>query len=150
MKPTQPQSHTKIITKFYILDLPSYCTILGIDFLSIHNPTINYSTKDLVFQSNLWISNCLILPSSFILLDKQNLIKKLILIFKIFNLSNSFLSKTSSMKYILMNYHNVDFMTTKSIYSLYSTSLRINLPLDRERIYNFQKIHWWKLSKSIH
>lgn len=51
--------------KFYVLDLPSYCAILGTDWLSIHNPTINFGTKELSFKSNHCVSNCLMLPSSF-------------------------------------------------------------------------------------
>jgi len=52
-------------TKFYIVDLPSYCAILGTDWLYTHNPTINFTNKELSFKSNHCISNCLILPNTF-------------------------------------------------------------------------------------
>ena len=53
-------------TEFYIVDLPSYCGILGIDWLVTHNPTINFTTKEITFNSNYCLSNCLILPNSFV------------------------------------------------------------------------------------
>jgi len=52
-------------TKFYVVDLPAYCAILGIDWLETHNPTINFTWKELSFNSNHCISNCLALPSTF-------------------------------------------------------------------------------------
>eukprot|EP00833_Pecoramyces_ruminatium_P008767 jgi/Orpsp1_1/1182799/evm.model.c7180000082704.1 len=51
--------------EFYIVDLPSYCAILGTDWLFTHNPTINFVTKELSFKSGQCISNCLLTPSSF-------------------------------------------------------------------------------------
>ncbi len=52
-------------TKFYILDLPSYCAILGIEWLTTHNPTINFASKELSFNSNHCVSNCLAVPGTF-------------------------------------------------------------------------------------
>ena len=52
-------------TTFYVVDLPAYCALLGIDWLETHNPTINFTTKELSFNSNHCISNCLALPSTF-------------------------------------------------------------------------------------
>ena len=51
--------------KFYVIDLPSYCAILGVDWLSTHNPSINFATKELAFKSNHCVSNCLVIPSTF-------------------------------------------------------------------------------------
>jgi hypothetical protein len=51
--------------EFYIVDLPSYCAILGTDWLFTHNPTINFVTKELSFKSSNCISNCLLTPNSF-------------------------------------------------------------------------------------
>jgi len=52
-------------TKFYIVDLPSYCAILGADWLSTHNPTIDFSSRTLQFKSNYCIKNCLVIPNTF-------------------------------------------------------------------------------------
>jgi len=67
-------------TQFYIVDLPSYCAILGTEWLSKHNPIINFKNKDLNFNSNYCIENCLVLPSTFTtfvsdpkLLQKKNI-----------------------------------------------------------------------------
>ena len=61
---------------FYVVDLPSYCAILGIDWLETHNSTINFVSKELSFKSNYCISNCLVLPSAFTTYVTLNTIKK--------------------------------------------------------------------------
>ena len=61
---------------FYVVDLPSYCAILGIDWLETHNSTINFVSKELSFKSNYCISNCLVLPSAFTTYVPLNTIKK--------------------------------------------------------------------------
>jgi len=50
-------------TKFYIVDPPSYCAILETYWLTKHNPTLNFSTKELTLNSNYSKSNGLLLPS---------------------------------------------------------------------------------------
>ncbi len=55
----------KCLVQFYVVDLPSYCAILGTDWLASHNPTINFSKKELSFDSNYCTSNCLVLPTTF-------------------------------------------------------------------------------------
>ena len=49
--------------EFYIVDLSSYCAILGTDWLFTHDPTINFVNKELSFKSSQCISNCLLTPS---------------------------------------------------------------------------------------
>ena len=51
--------------QFYIVDLPSYCAILGADWLFTHNPTIDFSSNSLQFNSNHCINNCLVIPNTF-------------------------------------------------------------------------------------
>lgn len=51
--------------EFYVVDLPSYCVILDIDWLFTHNPSINFVTKELSFKYSQCISNCLLTLSSF-------------------------------------------------------------------------------------
>jgi len=53
-------------TEFYVVDLPSYCGILGIEWLTTHNPLIDFQNKKITFNSNYCLSNCLTLPNSFI------------------------------------------------------------------------------------
>ena len=55
----------KCKTQFYVVDLPSYCAILGFEWISTHNPNINFKNKTLSFNSNHCIENCLIIPSTF-------------------------------------------------------------------------------------
>ena len=55
----------KCETKFYVMDLPSYCAILGSEWLCNHNPTIDFKNKKLKFMSNYCIENCLSVPSTF-------------------------------------------------------------------------------------
>jgi len=55
----------KCETKFYVVDLPSYCALLGSNWLSTHNPTIDFKDKKLKFMSNFCIENCLSVPSTF-------------------------------------------------------------------------------------
>ncbi len=50
-------------TTFYLVDLPSYNCLLGSDWLVLHNPTINFSNKDINFVSNYCLSNCITTPS---------------------------------------------------------------------------------------
>ena len=52
-------------TKFYVVDLPSYCAILGTEWLITHNPTIDFTSNKLSFKSNHCIANCLVIPSNF-------------------------------------------------------------------------------------
>jgi len=52
-------------TQFYVVDLPSYCAILGTEWLFTHNPTIDFTSNKLFFKSNYCIANCLVIPSSF-------------------------------------------------------------------------------------
>jgi len=63
-------------TSFYVVDLPSYCAILGIDWLETHNPIIDFASKELSFKSNYCISNCLVLPRAFTTYVPLNTIKK--------------------------------------------------------------------------
>jgi len=58
-------------TEFYIVDLPPYCGILGIDWLATHNPSINFTTKEIGFNSNYCLSNCLTLSNSFVANSKN-------------------------------------------------------------------------------
>ena len=46
-------------TQFYVVDLSSYCAILGTEWLITHNP------NKLSFKSNHCIANCLVIPSNF-------------------------------------------------------------------------------------
>ncbi len=55
----------KCKTQFYVVDLPSYCAILGFEWISSHNPNIDFKNKTLKFNSNHCIENCLVIPSSF-------------------------------------------------------------------------------------
>jgi len=55
----------KCKTQFYVVDLPSYCAILGFEWISTHNPNIDFKNKTLNFNSNYCIENCLIIPSTF-------------------------------------------------------------------------------------
>jgi len=55
----------KCKTQFYVVDLPSYCAILGFEWISTHNPNIDFKNKTLKFNSNHCIENCLIIPSTF-------------------------------------------------------------------------------------
>ena len=52
-------------TKFYVVDLPSYCALLGAEWLSTHNPTIDFSSKTLHFNSKYCINNCLVIPNTY-------------------------------------------------------------------------------------
>ena len=52
-------------TKFYVVDLPSYCAILGFEWISTHNPIIDFKNKSLKFNSNYCIEHCLVLPSTY-------------------------------------------------------------------------------------
>ena len=52
-------------TQFYIVDLPSYCAILGTEWLFTHNPTIDFTSNKYFFKSNYCIANCFVIPSSF-------------------------------------------------------------------------------------
>jgi len=52
-------------TQFYVVDLSSYCAILGTEWLFTHNPTIDFTSNKLFFKSNHCIANCLVIPSSF-------------------------------------------------------------------------------------
>ncbi len=54
-------------TEFYVVDLPSYCGILGTEWLTIHNPQIDFKNKEITFNSKYCLSNCLTLPNSFII-----------------------------------------------------------------------------------
>jgi len=51
--------------QFYVVDFPSYCAILGTEWLFTHNPTIDFTSNKLFFKSNHCIANCLVIPSSF-------------------------------------------------------------------------------------
>jgi len=53
-------------TQFYVVDLPSYCAILGVDWLATHNPNIDFSSKTLQFKSNHCIKNCRVIPNTFV------------------------------------------------------------------------------------
>ena len=55
----------KCKTQFYVVDLPSYCAILGFEWISTHNPDIDFKNKVLRFNSNYCVENCLIIPNSF-------------------------------------------------------------------------------------
>jgi len=55
----------KYKTQFYVVDLPFYCIILGFEWVSSHNPNINFKNKTLSFSSNNYIENCLIIPSTY-------------------------------------------------------------------------------------
>ena len=55
----------KCKTQFYVVDLPSYCAILGFEWISTHNPNIDFKSKTLKFNSNHCIKNCLVIPSTF-------------------------------------------------------------------------------------
>jgi hypothetical protein len=66
---TMPLSLTydnhKCLAEFYIIDLPSYCCILGSEWLCTHNPMINFSEKKLCFKSSYCTNNCLVIPMTF-------------------------------------------------------------------------------------
>ncbi len=64
----------KCKTQFYVVDLPSYCAILGFEWISTHNPTIDFKNKTLTFNSNQCIENCLILPHTYVtfIVEKEN------------------------------------------------------------------------------
>jgi len=55
----------KCKTQFYVVDLPSYCAILSFEWISNHNPNIDFKNKTLKFNSNHCIENCLVIPSTF-------------------------------------------------------------------------------------
>ena len=52
-------------TKFYIVDLPSYCALLSAEWLSTHIPTIDFSSKTLHINSKYCINNCLVIPNTY-------------------------------------------------------------------------------------
>ena len=62
----------KCKTQFYVVDLPSYCAILGFEWISTHNLDIDFKNKVLRFNSNHCIENCLIIPNSFTTYISEN------------------------------------------------------------------------------
>ena len=44
--------------EFYVVDLPAYCCLLGAEWLSVHNPSINFRSKELSFNSDYCNSYC--------------------------------------------------------------------------------------------
>ncbi len=51
-------------TKFYVTNLPRYGCILGSNWLRLHNPNIDFLNKELTFNSEYCLSNCISLPIS--------------------------------------------------------------------------------------
>ena len=52
-------------TTFYIVDLPAYTCLLCSDWLHLHNPYVNFSNKDIEFNSSYCRSNCISTPANF-------------------------------------------------------------------------------------
>jgi len=48
-------------TTFYVTNLPIYNCILGLEWLETHNPDIDFSSKDMSFNSKYCNTNCVIL-----------------------------------------------------------------------------------------
>jgi len=55
----------KCKVEFFVVDMPSYCAILGTEWLSTHNPSIDFANGTLSFNSSHCISNCLVISSTF-------------------------------------------------------------------------------------
>ena len=44
--------------EFYVVDLPAYCCLLGAEWLTVHNSSIDFRSKELSFNSDYCKSYC--------------------------------------------------------------------------------------------
>jgi len=98
--------------QFYVVDFPSYCAILGTEWLFTHNPTIDFTSNKFFLNQVIVLLTVLLFHHLLLLLfvlknitqiRMKNIIKQII-IFNKYYLQNFFHSKMYLTKNLLMNY----------------------------------------------